>query len=220
MARPTRVVIADDHALVRDGTREFLDREDDIEVVGEVADGEAAVALTLDLEPDVVVMDVGMPLLNGVEATRRIKQDLPETAVLVLTVHDEDAYVFAVLEAGAAGYLLKDVPAAEVVRAVRAVRDGESVLHPAVTEKVLGRFRGGGAAAPAAAFDLSDREQDVLRTAATGQSNKEVAAALGISPRTVQEHLRSVFRKLGAASRTEAVITALRLGLFELEDLP
>lgn len=220
MARPTRVVIADDHALVRDGTREFLDREDDIEVVGEVADGEAAVALTLDLEPDVVVMDVGMPLLNGVEATRRIKQDLPETAVLVLTVHDEDAYVFAVLEAGAAGYLLKDVPAAEVVRAVRAVRDGESVLHPAVTEKVLGRFRGGGASAPAAAFDLSDREQDVLRTAATGQSNKEVAAALGISPRTVQEHLRSVFRKLGAASRTEAVITALRLGLFELEDLP
>lgn len=220
MVGRTRVVIADDHALVRDGTREFLDREDDIDVIGEAADGEAAVALTVELDPDVVIMDIGMPLLNGVEATRRIKQDRPQTAVLVLTVHDEDAYVFAVLEAGAAGYLLKDVPAGEVVRAVRAVRDGESVLHPAVTDKVLARFRGGGTAAPVEAFDLSDREHEVLRTAASGGSNKEVAAALGISPRTVQEHLRSVFRKLGAASRTEAVITALRLGLLELEDLP
>lgn len=220
MVGRTRVVIADDHALVRDGTREFLDREDDIEVIGEAADGEAAIALTMELDPDVVIMDIGMPLLNGVEATRRIKQERPQTAVLVLTVHDEDAYVFAVLEAGAAAYLLKDVPAGEVVRAVRAVRDGESVLHPAVTEKVLARFRGGGTAAPVEAFDLSDREHEVLRTAASGGSNKEVAAALGISPRTVQEHLRSVFRKLGAASRTEAVITALRLGLLELEDLP
>jgi DNA-binding NarL/FixJ family response regulator len=220
MVGRTRVVIADDHALVRDGTREFLDREDDIDVIGEAADGEAAVALTMELDPDVVIMDIGMPLLNGVEATRRIKQERPQTAVLVLTVHDEDAYVFAVLEAGAAGYLLKDVPADEVVRAVRAVRDGESVLHPAVTDKVLARFRGGGTAAPVEAFDLSDREHEVLRTAASGGSNKEVAAALGISPRTVQEHLRSVFRKLGAASRTEAVITALRLGLLELEDLP
>lgn len=220
MVGRTRVVIADDHALVRDGTREFLDREDDIEVIGEAADGEAAVTLAMELDPDVVIMDIGMPLLNGVEATRRIKQERPQTAVLVLTVHDEDAYVFAVLEAGAAGYLLKDVPAGEVVRAVRAVRDGESVLHPVVTEKVLARFRGGATAAPSEAFDLSEREHEVLRTAASGGSNKEVAAALGISPRTVQEHLRSVFRKLGAASRTEAVITALRLGLLELEDLP
>ena len=202
MVGVTRVVIADDHALVRDGTREFLDREDDIDVIGEAADGEAAVALTMELDPDVVIMDIGLPLLNGVEATRRIKQERPQTAVLVLTVHDEDAYVFAVLEAGDAGYLLKDVPAGEVVRAVRAVRDGESVLHPAVTDKVLARFRGGGTAAPVEAFDLSDREHEVLRTAASGGSNKEVAAALGISPRTVQEHLRSVFRKLGAASES------------------
>lgn len=214
-----RVLIADDHALVRDGTREFLDREDDIEVVGEADDGEVAVARALELEPDVVLMDVGMPRLNGVEATRRIKRDLPGTAVLVLTVHDEDAYVFAALEAGAAGYLLKDVPAGEVVEAVRAVTEGESVLHPAITEKVLQRFRGGGDDR-AQALELSDREHEVLRVAATGRSNKQVAAMLGISPRTVQEHLRNVFHKLGAASRTEAVVTALRLGILDLEELP
>lgn len=220
MASVIRVLIADDHALVRDGTRELLDREDDIDVVGEAADGETAVERAVALAPDVVLMDIGMPVLNGVEATRRIKRELPGTAVLVLTVHDEDAYVFAVLEAGAAGYLLKDVPAEEVVRAVRAVTAGESVLHPSVTEKVLQRFRGGGTAAPSGALDLSDRELEVLRTAASGRSNKEVAAELGISPRTVQEHLRNVFRKLDAASRTEAVITALRLGVIDLEQLP
>ena len=220
MAGSIRVLIADDHTLVRDGTRAFLEREDDIEVVAEAADGMAAVDQTLEVRPDVVVMDIGMPTLNGVEATRRIKEALPQTAVLVLTVHDEDAYVFAALEAGAAGYLLKDVPATEVVTAVRSVMEGESVLHPSVTAKVLRRFRGGGPVDGGTGSELSEREHEVLRIAATGQSNKDVAAALGISPRTVQEHLRNVFRKLGAASRTEAVVTALRLGLIDLEDLP
>lgn len=214
-----RVLIADDHALVRDGTRELLEREDDIEVVGEAADGEQAVARTLEFTPDVVLMDVGLPQLNGVEATRRIKDQLPATAVLVLTVHDEDAYVFAALEAGAAGYLLKDVPAREVVAAVRAVTQGESVLHPAVTEKVLRRFRGGQDGGPPPALQLTEREHQVLRAAATGRSNKEVANELDISPRTVQEHLRSIFRKLGAASRTEAVVTALQLGILDLGEL-
>ena len=214
-----RVLIADDHALVRDGTRELLEREDDIEVVGEAADGEEAVARTLELTPDVVLMDVGLPRCNGVEATRRIKQQLTDTAVLVLTVHDEDAYVFAALEAGAAGYLLKDVPAREVVAAVRAVTQGESVLHPAVTEKVLRRFRGGGGGGAPPALQLTEREHEVLRAAATGRSNKEVASELDISPRTVQEHLRSIFRKLGAASRTEAVVTALQLGILDLGEL-
>lgn len=220
MSGVVRVLIADDHTLVRDGTREFLDREDDIEVVGEAADGETAVTRAMELRPDVVVMDVGMPRLNGVEATRRIKGELPGTAVLVLTVHDEDAYVFAALEAGAAGYLLKDVPIVEVVQAVRAVMEGESVLHPSVTAKVLQRFRGDAVEHPGGAFELSDREHEVLRAAATGRSNKEVATQLGISPRTVQEHLRNVFRKLGSASRTEAVVTALRLGILNLEELP
>lgn len=215
----TRVLVVDDHALVRHGTRELLDREVDIDVVGEAADGEEAVARTLELVPDVVLMDMGLPGCNGVEATRRIKAELPSVAVLVLTVHDEDAYVFAALEAGAAGYLLKDVPVREVVAAVRAVTQGESVLHPAVTEKVLRRFRGGDGGEAHPALELTQREHEVLRAAATGRSNKAVADVLGISARTVQEHLRSTFRKLGAASRTEAVVTALRLGIIDLGEL-
>jgi len=136
-----RVIIADDHAVLRDGTRELLQREDDIEVVGEAGDGAAAVALVEDVRPDVAILDIAMPGLNGVEATARIKSAHPEVAVLVLTVHDEDAYVFAILEAGAAGYLLKNVRGAELVEAVRAVMAGESVLHPTIMRKVLGRFR-------------------------------------------------------------------------------
>lgn len=218
---PTRVVIADDHRLVREGTRGILERAGGIEVVGEAADGLEAVELVDRERPDVAIVDIGMPQMNGVEATRTIKNRWPQVAVLVLTVHDEDAYVMAILEAGAAGYLLKDVPGDELVRAVRAVRDGESVLHPRVTDAVLRHFRsderrigddGGGEV-------LTPRELEVLRVAAQGVSNKQIADALALSPRTVQVHLGNVFRKLEVASRTEAVIQALRRGLVRLEDL-
>lgn len=216
---PIRVIIADDHAVLREGTRQLLEREDDIEVVGEAGDGAAAVDLVEATRPDVAILDIGMPGLNGVEATERIKQRWPEVAVLILTVHDEDTYVFAILEAGAAGYLLKNVHGDEVVDAVRAVTSGESVLHPAITQKVLARVRGrdGGGQGDA---ELTDRELQVLRLAAAGQGNKQISAELDVSPRTVQVHLSNVFGKLEVASRTEAVIQALKRGWIRLEELP
>lgn len=216
---PIRVIIADDHAVLREGTRQLLEREDDIEVVGEAGDGAAAVDLVEATRPDVAILDIGMPVLNGVEATERIKQRWPEVAVLILTVHDEDTYVFAILEAGAAGYLLKNVHGDEVVDAVRAVTSGESVLHPAITQKVLARVRGrdGSGRADAA---LTDRELQVLRLAAAGQGNRQISTELDVSPRTVQVHLSNVFGKLEVASRTEAVIQALKRGWIRLEELP
>lgn len=215
----TRIVIADDHTLVREGTRSILERADDLEVVGEAADGEAALALVERDRPHVAIIDIAMPGLNGIDTTRAIKRRWPRVAVLVLTIHDEDAYVLAMLEAGAAGYLLKDVPGDELVRAVRAVRDGESILHPRVTAAVMRRLRTDGVALGSGDVALTPRELEVLRCAARGISNKEVAAELAVSPRTVQVHLGSVFRKLDVASRTEAVIQALRRDLVRLEDL-
>lgn len=216
---PIQVIIADDHAVLREGTRELLEREADIEVVGEAADGTAAVALVEETRPDVAILDIGMPGLNGVEATRRIKSAHPEVAVLVLTVHDEDTYVFAMLEAGAAGYLLKNVHGAEVVDTVRAVTAGESVLHPAVTQKVLDHFRAG-QPSTGGHTGLTERELDVLRLAATGRSNKDIGTVLGLSSRTVQVHLSGVLSKFGVASRTEAVVQGLKHGWIRLEELP
>jgi DNA-binding NarL/FixJ family response regulator len=217
-----RIIIAEDHAVVREGTRQLLDREADIEVVGEAADGAEAVALVDRLRPDVAIMDISMPVMTGIEATQRIKASHPNTAVLILTAYDDDQYVFALLEAGAAGYLLKDVPSAEVVRAVRAVHAGEPVLHPAIARKVLARFAEP-AKSPHAARDgeplLTDREQEVLRLAACGLSNAEIAARLYLSIRTVQVHLTHIFNKLDVGSRTEAVIAGLRSGLLKMEDL-
>lgn len=216
-----RVVVADDHPVVREGTRELLDRDADIEVVGEAADGEAAVQLVEALQPDVAVLDVAMPGTNGIEATERIKAAHPSTAVLILTQYDHDQYVFTLLAAGAAGYLLKDVPSAELVRAVHRVHAGEPVLHPAVARKVIAHFAGqvGANASPTVAPAFTDREHDVLRLAACGLSNVAIAAQLSVSLRTVQGDLTDIFDKLDVGSRTEAVIAGLRRGLYSLEDL-
>ncbi len=214
-----RVLLADDHALVREGTRELLEREDDIVVVAEAADGEEAVQLAASHRPDVVVMDVAMPELSGIEATKRIKAEYPTVAVLVLSAYDDDQYVFALLEAGAAGYVLKDVHASELVKAVRAVHAGESVLHPTVARKVLDRFaQRADKTRQRAPDELTARELEVLKVAAKGMTNQQIARELVISVRTVQVHLSNVFSKMRVGSRTEAVVYGLRKGWLTLED--
>lgn len=215
-----RILLADDHVMVRQGTRELLEREDDLDVVAEAGDGEEAVTLAGTRRPHVVIMDVAMPKLDGIEATRQIKALYPAVAVLVLTAYDDDEYVFALLEAGAAGYLLKDVPVEELIKAVRAVSAGESVLHPAVARKVVSRFAHSSSDrdGDAAVEQLTDREVEVLRLAAQGLTNREIARDLGISARTVQVHLSNTFGKMGVGSRTEAVLHALRKGWLSLHD--
>jgi len=217
-----RVIIADDHAVVREGTRHILESEQDIEVVGEAANGAEALVLVERLNPDVAILDISMPVLSGIEATERIKVVRPATAVLILTSYDDDRYVFALLAAGAAGYLLKDVPSAEVVRAVRCVHIGEPVLHPAIAKKVLARFATEAQHQQRVRDDdtlLTERERDILRLAACGMGNARIAARLFVSVRTVQAHLTQIFNKLGVGSRTEAVIAGLRRGILHLEDL-
>jgi len=222
MAKATRirVVLADDHAVVREGTRRILDQEKDIQVVGEAADGEEAVALVARLHPDVAILDIAMPVVNGIEATQRIKALNPSTAVLILTAYDDDPYVFAVLEAGAAGYLLKYARGSELVDAIRAVQAGESVLHPSVARKVLRRLTHvPERAAGPSEHNLTSRELDILRLAGKGLSNKEIAETLVLSSRTVQSHLGNIFTKLNVGSRTEAVINALRQGWIRMDDI-
>ena len=216
-----RILLADDHALVREGTKELLEREDDLEVVAEASDGKTAVQLATKQRPDVVIMDFAMPKLNGIEATKQIKAIDPSIAVLVLTAYDNEQYIFAFLEAGAAGYLLKDAHIDELIKAIRAVHAGESILHPAIARKVINRF-----AQPAekrgkenALDQLTKRELEVLKLAAKGMSNREIALDLSISVRTVQTHLSNIFTKIGVGSRIEAVIYGLRQGWFTLEDL-
>lgn len=210
-----RVVIAEDHALMREGTRRILEEHAGLQVVGEAANGREAVDLVRRLSPDVAILDIAMPEMNGIDATREIKASNPSTGILVLTAYDDDQYVFALLDAGAAGYLLKDIHGAELASAVIRVHTGEAVLHPVVAKKVLNRFmsdHGGGSRPP-----LTDRELGVLQLAARGLSNKEIGRSLGLSARTVQVHLAHVFDKLNVASRTEAVIHGLREGWISLD---
>ena len=215
-----RVLIADDHAIVREGTRRVLESESDIEVVGEAGDGEEAVSQATSLKPDVAIIDIGMPKLNGIEATKQIKTLLPATAVLILTVYDNDRYVFSLLEAGAAGYLLKNVRGSELVEAVRSVYNGESVLHPVIARKVLHRFVPSAQEAKGGVLEsLSQRELEVLKLAAKGLSNKDIAEKLYLSARTVQTHLANIFGKLQVGSRTEAVLHGLKEGWFSLEEI-
>ncbi len=215
-----RILLADDHVLVRQGTRQLLEWYPDLKVVGEAGNGEEAIGLCTELQPDVVVMDVRMPELGGLEATRQIKQRWPDIAVLVLSAHDDDEYLFTLLDAGADGYLLKTVEAEELARAIRATHAGQTSLDPTVARKVMQQFAGGHSLAEALAHKrepdmLTDREMEVLRHASKGLSNKEIGQYLFISDRTVQAHLSNIYSKLKVGSRTEAVMEAVRRGWIE-----
>ena len=217
-----RILLAEDHVVVREGTRQLIQREPDMEVVGEAGDGEEAIDLTNKLHPNVVIMDIAMPRLNGIEATKQIKALHPAISVLILTAYDNDQYIFAILEAGAAGYLLKNVRGSELIDAIRAVHAGESVLYPTVARRVISQLVSPfSSITEAKAIEpLSGREMEVLKLAAKGISNKDIAKELFLSPRTVQAHLGNIFNKLGVGSRTEAILCGLRRGWFTLEDLP
>lgn len=216
---PLRVLLADDHAVVRKGIREFLEEDAEIVVVAEVSNGVDAVRLVVEQRPTVAVLDIQMPGMSGIEATRQIKTLHPETRVLILTAYEEDPYVFALLRAGADGYVLKNSDADELVRAVKAVAGGGKVLAPEVAAKVVAQMTSGKPAAAAEQVEpLSERELEVLRLAARGLTNKAIAAQLKVSDRTVQGHLASIYGKLAVASRTEAVTKALKVGWLVLGD--
>ncbi len=217
-----KILIADDHAVVRDGTRQILEHESDMNVVAEAADGNEAIKLAGTSRPDVAIIDIAMPGVDGIEATRQIKSLYPSVAVLILSAYDDDQFVFSLLEAGAAGYLLKSVRGRELIDAVRQVYAGESVLHPAIARKVLNRFvpAAGKTAGQKPAEMLSEREIEVLKLATRGFSNQDIADELCLSLRTVQAHLGHIFNKLQVSSRTEAVVRALKEGWVTLEDIP
>ena len=216
-----KILIADDHAFVREGTRRILEQEPDLEVVAEAGNGEEAVKLASELKPDVAIIDVAMPKLDGIEATRQIKALCPAVAVLVLSAYDDDQFVFGLLEAGAAGYLLKSVRGHEIVDAIRAVDAGESVLHPSVARKVLNRFASvsNRAQRKKPLELLTEREVEVLKLVTKGLSNKDIADGLSLSIRTVQGHLANIFNKLRVSSRTEAVVHALKEGWVTLDEM-
>jgi NarL family two-component system response regulator LiaR len=216
-----RVVLCEDHLITRQGIRRLLEDEKGLEVVGEAGNGEEVIQLVNEIKPDVILMDVAMPKLNGIEATRQIKIISPKTNILILSAYDDDEYVFALLKAGANGYLLKNVSGDELVRAIKAVNKGDPVLNPVVAKKVVNYFRLGETRIPSAddTAKLSERELSIIRLAAKGLTNKDIAENLHLSYRTVEGHLRDIFNKLGVGSRTEAVLQGLRMGWFTLEEL-
>jgi DNA-binding NarL/FixJ family response regulator len=207
---PIRVLLADDHAIVRAGIRQFLEHAGDIRVVAEADDGEMAIRLIQQKQPDVAVLDIQMPNSSGIEVTRWVRANTPGVGVLILTAFDDDPYVMAVLQAGANGYVLKTASPADLIRAVRDVNDGKSVLDPSVTQKLLSQLSRPRETSPVEA--LTSREMEVLALVAKGFTNKAIGVQLGISDRTVQGHLAHIFGKLQAGSRTEAVMRAVSLG--------
>jgi len=214
---PIRVLLVDDQKLMREGLRVLLEMEPDLEVVGEAGDGEAALAAYAQHRPDVVLMDVRMPGMDGVEATRRLRERWPEARVIILTTFDDDEYVFEGLRAGALGYLLKDVSGHELAEAVRTVAAGGALIEPSVARKVVAEFAR--LAPPARPLDaglpepLTEREQEVLRLLAQGLSNREIAQRLFLAEGTVKNYVTSILGKLGVRDRTQAALRARELGL-------
>ena len=210
-----RILITDDHPVVREGLSAMLSREPYIEVVGEAKDGKEAVARAGEVRPDIVLMDLRMPEMDGVEAMRLIKAEYPNIQFIVLTTYDNDEYIFKGIEAGARAYLLKDAPRDELFKAIRAVSRGESLIEPAVAGKVLDRLAELSRQASTPEV-LSDREVEVLTLIAQGSSNKSIADSLNIGQSTVKTHIQSIFRKLEVNDRTEAVTIAVKKGIIRL----
>lgn len=216
-----RVLLADDHPSFREGLERLLREEADVEVVGQASDGQEAVDMARNLHPDVVILDVSMPKLNGVEATKQIKEACPETSILILSAYDNNPYVLSAIEYGADGYLLKSARYQEVITAIRAVHGGGKVLDSAVAKKVFSQLGGrANTGAGKASQQLHPRELEVLKVAAKGMSNKEISQELSISVFTVQTHMVNILQKLEANSRTEAVLRALKEGWITMDDLP
>ena len=213
-----RILIVDDHEMVRDGLAVMLSRQGGFSVVGEAQNGLEAVEKTRELQPDVVLMDLRMPELNGVDAMRRIRDELPDLKFLVLTTYDTDEYIFDAIEAGAKGYLLKDASREELFRAVRAVHRGESLIEPGVQSRLLDRLAQLSRQATQTSSNdiLSGRETKVLQLMAHGSANKAIAAVLSISESTVKTHVSNIFQKLEVGQRTEAVTKAMSLGIIKL----
>ncbi len=210
-----KLMIVDDHTVVRDGLASILERQEDFQVVGQASNGLEAVERVPALQPDVILMDLRMPELDGVEAMRRISGERPETRFLVLTTYDSDEYIFDAIEAGAKGYLLKDTSPEDLFEAVRAVHRGESGIEPGVAARVLDRFAQLSREEAQAPL-LSERELEVLQLMAKGSANKEIAAGLSISDSTVKTHVANIFQKLDVRGRTEAVTHALQIGIIKL----
>lgn len=217
-----RVLIVDDHHVVREGLSSILKSKDDIEVVGLAVDGKDAVEKARKLVPDVVLMDISMPRMDGVEATRQIKKENPQIGVVVLTMYAEEEFIFGLVRAGAAGYLLKDADSAQIAEAIRMISRGESLIHPAIASKILtgfshlseGKTLVGKTGEPV--HNLSGREVTVLRLVAEGKTNKEIANNLNLSEKTVKNHIRNIFGKLNVFDRTQAAIYALKNGLINI----
>jgi NarL family two-component system response regulator LiaR len=220
-AAKIRILLVDDHPLVRRALRDILEREPDLEVIGEAGDGQEALEMTKQHQPDIVIMDISMPLMNGVEATKLIKASSPLASVLILTVHTDVETIFSILQAGASGYLVKSVFGPEVVHTIRAVMDGDMVLSREVSQEVL-KYSLHHATRPVKPLPrekLSAKGMEVLSLAAKGMSNKEIGANLGLSEATVKSYFVDVFQKLNVRSRTEAIFVSLKSGVLSLDDL-
>jgi len=216
-----KVMLVDDHPLMHDALRMHLKNESDIIIVADAFDGEEAVKIAAELKPDLIIMDITMPKLNGLEATQKIKEQNPDIEILVLTVHDDSEHILKILEAGAAGYLTKTILGEKLVRAVRSIIDGDSVLSEKIMEKLLKHALRYPVEDknPDIEQMLSVRELEIFKLAATGLKNKQIAQQLNLNLRTIKGYLASVYSKLNASSRTEAVIMGLRNGLLSMEDI-
>ncbi|MBN2441238.1 MAG: response regulator transcription factor [Spirochaetales bacterium] len=212
------ILLAEDHIVVREGIKDLIQRENDMEVVGEASTGGEAVRMAQNLNPDIVLMDIAMPEMNGIEATKKIKSSHPHISILILTAYDNEEFIFAVIEAKAAGYMLKNVRGQELLNAIRAVYAGDSVLHPSITKKVLQTI---GTSTPHTTVNkrvLTARELQVVKLGAQGLPNKEIADKLNLSVRTIQTHWRNIFVKIGVSSRLEVIMHCLKLEWITLDE--